>query len=125
VLQAEQVRRVVVAYGPQPVLSERQPFQGVELVQVGVAGVGEVGAEQDAICTGTGKPSAAWSKPCAESAPSRKPMSVPTAGWSKIGHSSGEGATVRIAIPLFDRFTALDAVGPYEVLKFLPHLEIR
>lgn len=34
------------------------------------------------------------------------------------------GAIVRIAIPLFDRFTALDAVGPYEVLKFLPDAEI-
>ncbi|MEU7835886.1 DJ-1/PfpI family protein [Nonomuraea sp. NPDC049129] len=31
---------------------------------------------------------------------------------------------MRIAIPLFDRFTALDAVGPYEVLKFLPDVEI-
>ncbi|MBT2233227.1 DJ-1/PfpI family protein [Nonomuraea sp. NEAU-A123] len=31
---------------------------------------------------------------------------------------------MRIAIPLFDRFTALDAVGPYEVLKFLPGAEI-
>lgn len=31
---------------------------------------------------------------------------------------------MRIAIPLFDRFTALDAVGPYEVLKFLPDSEI-
>jgi putative intracellular protease/amidase len=27
---------------------------------------------------------------------------------------------VQIAIPLFDRFTALDAVGPYEVLSRLP-----
>jgi putative intracellular protease/amidase len=27
---------------------------------------------------------------------------------------------MRIAIPLFDRFTALDAVGPYEVLSRLP-----
>ncbi|GAA0823122.1 DJ-1/PfpI family protein [Streptosporangium amethystogenes subsp. fukuiense] len=31
---------------------------------------------------------------------------------------------MRIVIPLFDRFTALDAVGPYEVLKFLPGVEI-
>ncbi|MEV0349468.1 hypothetical protein AB0H88_27155 [Nonomuraea sp. NPDC050680] len=31
---------------------------------------------------------------------------------------------MRIAIPLFDRFTALDAVGPYEVLKFLPDATI-
>ncbi|MDT7660471.1 MAG: hypothetical protein QOD04_27, partial [Pseudonocardiales bacterium] len=27
---------------------------------------------------------------------------------------------MRIAILLFDRFTALDAVGPYEVLSRLP-----
>ena len=27
---------------------------------------------------------------------------------------------MRIAIPLYDRFTALDAVGPYEVLSRLP-----
>ncbi|MFC4012682.1 hypothetical protein ACFOY2_35995 [Nonomuraea purpurea] len=31
---------------------------------------------------------------------------------------------MRIVIPLFDRSTALDAVGPYEVLKFLPDAEI-
>ena len=29
-----------------------------------------------------------------------------------------------VAIPLFDRFTALDAVGPYEVLSRLPGTEI-
>ena len=29
-----------------------------------------------------------------------------------------------VAIPLFDRFTALDAVGPYEVLCRLPGTEI-
>ena len=31
---------------------------------------------------------------------------------------------MQIAIPLFDRFTALDAVGPYEVLSRLPGVEI-
>jgi putative intracellular protease/amidase len=31
---------------------------------------------------------------------------------------------VKIAIPLYDRFTALDAVGPYEVLQRLPGAEI-
>jgi putative intracellular protease/amidase len=31
---------------------------------------------------------------------------------------------VRIAIPLFDRFTALDAVGPYEVLSRVPGAEV-
>ncbi|GAA0408557.1 DJ-1/PfpI family protein [Microbispora corallina] len=31
---------------------------------------------------------------------------------------------MRIVMPLFDRFTALDVVGPYEVLRFLPDAEI-
>ena len=31
---------------------------------------------------------------------------------------------MRIAIPLFDGFTALDAVGPYEVLSHLPDAEV-
>jgi putative intracellular protease/amidase len=31
---------------------------------------------------------------------------------------------VKIAIPLYDRFTALDAVGPYEVLQRIPGAEI-
>jgi putative intracellular protease/amidase len=32
---------------------------------------------------------------------------------------------MEIAIPLYDRFTALDAVGPYEVLSRLPGAEVR
>jgi putative intracellular protease/amidase len=32
---------------------------------------------------------------------------------------------MEIAIPLFDRFTALDAVGPYEVLSRLPGARVR
>jgi putative intracellular protease/amidase len=32
--------------------------------------------------------------------------------------------TMQIAIPLFDRFTALDAVGPYEVLSKLPDTNV-
>jgi putative intracellular protease/amidase len=32
--------------------------------------------------------------------------------------------TMLIAIPLYDRFTALDAVGPYEVLSRLPGAEV-
>jgi putative intracellular protease/amidase len=32
---------------------------------------------------------------------------------------------VDIAIPIFDRFTALDAVGPYEVLSRLPGARVR
>jgi putative intracellular protease/amidase len=31
---------------------------------------------------------------------------------------------MRIAIPLYDRFTALDAVGPYEVLQRIPGAQI-
>jgi putative intracellular protease/amidase len=31
---------------------------------------------------------------------------------------------MRIAIPLYDRFTALDAVGPYEVLQRLPGAQV-
>src|SRR3954454_1125649 len=31
-----------------------------------------------------------------------------------------KGDTMQIAIPIYDRFTALDAVGPYEVLSRLP-----
>src|SRR5580704_12229002 len=31
---------------------------------------------------------------------------------------------VQIAIALFPRFTALDAVGPYEVLQRMPHFDI-
>ncbi len=31
---------------------------------------------------------------------------------------------VHIAIPLFDRFTALDAVGPYEVLQRIPTFDV-
>ena len=32
---------------------------------------------------------------------------------------------MQIAIPLFDRLTALDAIGPYEVLQRLPDAEVR
>ena len=32
---------------------------------------------------------------------------------------------MEIAIPLFDRFTALDAVGPYQVLSMLPPATVR
>ncbi|MET8624350.1 DJ-1/PfpI family protein [Kitasatospora sp. NPDC004669] len=31
---------------------------------------------------------------------------------------------MRIVIPLFDGFTALDVVGPYEVLRMLPHADV-
>ena len=32
--------------------------------------------------------------------------------------------SLQVAIVLFDRFTALDAVGPYEVLQRIPTLDI-
>src|SRR5207248_6508090 len=35
------------------------------------------------------------------------------------------GRPMDIAIPLFDRITALDAIGPYEVLSRLPGARIR
>jgi transcriptional regulator GlxA family with amidase domain len=31
---------------------------------------------------------------------------------------------IAVAIPLFPRFTALDAVGPYEVLQRIPHIDV-
>jgi putative intracellular protease/amidase len=31
---------------------------------------------------------------------------------------------ITVAIPLFDRFTALDAIGPYEVLQRVPDVEV-
>jgi transcriptional regulator GlxA family with amidase domain len=37
---------------------------------------------------------------------------------------TGSEERVRIAIPLFPRFTALDAVGPYEVLQRIPWFDI-
>ena len=32
--------------------------------------------------------------------------------------------TVTIAIPLFPRFTALDGIGPYEVLQRIPGFDV-
>ncbi|HXQ90920.1 MAG TPA: DJ-1/PfpI family protein [Acidimicrobiales bacterium] len=36
----------------------------------------------------------------------------------------GVTGTVQVAIPLFDRFTALDGVGPYEVLQRIPTIDV-
>lgn len=33
-------------------------------------------------------------------------------------------ATMQVAIPVFDRFTALDGIGPYEVLQRIPELHV-
>ena len=32
--------------------------------------------------------------------------------------------TLQVAIPLFPQFTALDGVGPYEVLQRIPSIEV-
>eukprot|EP01041_Mallomonas_annulata_P040992 gene40992-64985_t len=32
--------------------------------------------------------------------------------------------TMQVAIPLFPRFTALDAIGPYEVLQLIPEIDV-
>jgi len=32
--------------------------------------------------------------------------------------------TMRVAIPLFPQFTALDAIGPYEVLQRVPSIDV-
>ena len=32
--------------------------------------------------------------------------------------------TIHVAIPLFPRFTALDAIGPYEVLQRIPFIDV-
>ena len=34
------------------------------------------------------------------------------------------GQSVKIAIPIFDQITALDAIGPYEVLSRLPDAKV-
>src|SRR5690606_10476012 len=39
------------------------------------------------------------------------------------GAAARKETSMKIAIALFDRFTALDAVGPYEVLSRLPGAE--
>src|SRR5436190_8893811 len=65
------------------------------------------------------------SREAAASAPSRRCAARSTVGSGSAPPATATGsrekeAEVQIAIPLFDRFTALDAVGPYEVLSRLP-----
>ncbi len=38
--------------------------------------------------------------------------------------TTDHGPHLQVAIPVFDRFTALDAVGPYEVLQRIPSLDV-
>src|SRR3954464_9462921 len=35
-----------------------------------------------------------------------------------------EDTTMQVAIPLFPKFTALDAIGPYEVLQRIPSIDV-
>ena len=46
----------------------------------------------------------------------------PTKGHQREWHRAT--APLRVAIPLFPRFTALDAVGPYEVLQRIPAIDV-
>src|SRR5947207_12098659 len=77
-------------------------------------------------------PAARSSRPspaAAASAPSRRCAARSTAGSGSAPPATATGsrpeeAEVQIAIPLFDRFTALDAVGPYEVLSRLPGAQV-
>ncbi len=45
---------------------------------------------------------------------------------SRVGscEATTQGSYMQIAIPLFPRLTALDAVGPYEVLQRVPELDV-
>ncbi|HEY6425886.1 MAG TPA: DJ-1/PfpI family protein [Acidimicrobiales bacterium] len=43
---------------------------------------------------------------------------------ANTGTPAPESVRLQVAIPLFPRFTALDAVGPYEVLQRIPHVDI-
>ena len=63
----------------------------------------------------------------AASAPPRRCAARSTAAWASrppttatASSTTTRRTTMQIAILLFDRFTALDAVGPYEVLSRLP-----
>ena len=48
---------------------------------------------------------------------------TPTASGSGASPRSEPGR-IAVVIPLFDRFTALDAIGPYEVLQRIPHIDV-
>src|SRR6185503_8172856 len=43
----------------------------------------------------------------------------------QVTASSLRGVPMQIAIPLYDGFTALDAVGPYEVLSRIPGADLK
>src|SRR5919202_414829 len=67
------------------------------------------------------------SRPCdgrSRAASASRP--APTATASPPDHTrTEEPPAMEIAIPLYDRFTALDAVGPYEVLWRVPGARVR
>ncbi len=61
------------------------------------------------------------SRPCAARSAAASASARPTtAAASARTRMTQEAGRMKIAIPLYDRFTALDAVGPYEVLSRLP-----
>jgi hypothetical protein len=55
--------------------------------------------------------------------PTTTPTPPPTTPTPPSSSSSSSRRIV-VAIPLFDRFTALDAVGPYELLHTVPGVEV-
>ena len=55
--------------------------------------------------------------------PGRVPPPVPAGGHLRLRHSRLR-RVMQIAILLFDRFTCLDAIGPYQVLSGLPGAEV-
>src|SRR5205807_5436509 len=57
--------------------------------------------------------------------PSRQPPGLPGSLRRRRHHPHQKGNGMNIAIPIFDRLTALDAVGPYEVLARLPEAEVQ
>jgi transcriptional regulator GlxA family with amidase domain len=49
---------------------------------------------------------------------------LPLANMASLGHDRSMTATTKISILLFDGITALDAIGPYEVLRSVPGWEV-
>src|SRR5690606_11620124 len=53
------------------------------------------------------------------------PRAEPHLAVPPATHPTGPGGPpMKVVIPLFDRFTALDAIGPYEVLTKVPGAEV-
>src|SRR3954469_13033855 len=71
-------------------------------------------------------PASARSRRCGAPSGAASESAPPTtaAAFARRRPDQRGGPPVKIAIPLYARFTALDAVGPYEVLQRLPGAEI-